>query len=81
MITSVLFDMGGTLEDIFVDEASDREAVRRLDGMLRSWGMDPGVDLDTLRERVSHIHLVRLCAVGLFLPPGCAGTPLRADRA
>ena len=53
MITSVLFDMGGTLEDIFVDEASDREAIRRLDEMLRSWGMDPSVDLEALRERVS----------------------------
>lgn len=53
MITTVMFDMGGTLEDIFVDEASDKEAVRKLDEMLRGWGMDPGVDLDTLRDRVT----------------------------
>ena len=52
MITSVLFDMGGTLEDIFVDEASKNEAVRRLNEMLRGWGMDPGLELAELRSRV-----------------------------
>ena len=36
MITTVLFDMGGTLEDIFVDEASEKEAMRRLREMLSS---------------------------------------------
>ena len=52
MITTVLFDMGGTLEDIWVDEESSRAAIAALDGMLKGWGMDPGVDLGTLRSRV-----------------------------
>ena len=52
MITTVLFDMGGTLEDIWVDEESSRAAIAALDGMLKGWGMDPGVDPETLRARV-----------------------------
>ncbi len=53
MITAVMFDMGGTLEDIFVDEASEREAIRKLDEMLRAAGLDPGVDKEELRKRVN----------------------------
>ena len=52
MITSVLFDMGGTLEDIFVDETSEREAVEELQKMLIGWGMDPGVSYAELKARV-----------------------------
>ena len=52
MITAVLFDMGGTLEDIFVDESSERAAIERLDEMLRAAGLDPRVDLDELKARV-----------------------------
>lgn len=52
MITSVLFDMGGTLEDIFVDQASERAAIEKLESMLKSWGLDPGVDYETLKARV-----------------------------
>lgn len=52
MITSVLFDMGGTLEDIFVDGRSEREAIEKLDTMLKGWGLDPGVDYETLKARV-----------------------------
>ncbi|MGM9668879.1 MAG: HAD family hydrolase, partial [Faecousia sp.] len=52
MITTVLFDMGGTLEDIFVDEASEKEAMRRLREMLSSYGLDPGMDDDAFKARV-----------------------------
>ena len=52
MITTVLFDMGGTLEDIFVDEASEREAVEKLAEILKSCGLDPQVDLEELKRRV-----------------------------
>ena len=52
MITTVLFDMGGTLEDIFVDEASEREAVEKLAEILKDCGLDPGVDLEELKRRV-----------------------------
>ena len=52
MITSVLFDMGGTLEDIFVDEASEKEAMDRLRQMLASYGLDPGMDDAAFKARV-----------------------------
>ena len=52
MITTVLFDMGGTLEDIWVDEESHGAAIARLDRMLKSWGMDPGLPLPELRKAV-----------------------------
>ena len=38
MITTVMFDMGGTLEDIYVDEYSELAAIDKLDEMLRGWG-------------------------------------------
>lgn len=52
MITTVLFDMGGTLEDIWVDEESTVRAIATLDDMLKGWGLDPGVDRDALRRSV-----------------------------
>lgn len=52
MITSVLFDMGGTLEDIFVDAASEQEAISKLHAMLISYGLDPKVDDAALKESV-----------------------------
>lgn len=52
MITTVLFDMGGTLEDIFVDVASERAAVENLNHMLLDWGLDPGVPYEELKQRV-----------------------------
>lgn len=52
MITSVLFDMGGTLEDIFVDAQSEAQAIEKLHQMLVSFDLDPGVDLEELKKRV-----------------------------
>lgn len=52
MITTVLFDMGGTLEDIWVDEQSEALAVRTLSAMLKNWGLDAGEDLAALKARV-----------------------------
>lgn len=52
MITSVLFDMGGTLEDICVDNESEWAAIRKLNGMLRSYGLDPKVSEEELKRRV-----------------------------
>lgn len=51
MITTVLFDMGGTLEDIFVDEESRRQSAEKLLTMLLSYGLDPSVDAEALRAR------------------------------
>ena len=52
MITSVLFDMGGTLEDIYVDARSEWAAIDRLQEMLTAIGLDPGVEREELKERV-----------------------------
>lgn len=52
MITSVLFDMGGTLEDIFVDAQSEWDAIERLQDMLCCYGLDPKVDKTELKQRV-----------------------------
>ena len=52
MITTVLFDMGGTLEDIWVDEESHAAAIGKLDDMLRGWGMETGMSLEELRRSV-----------------------------
>lgn len=52
MITSVLFDMGGTLEDVYVDAQSRREAIEKLSAMLREFGLDPGVGEEELKRHV-----------------------------
>ena len=53
MITTVLFDMGGTLEDIWVDEESHAAAIAALDRMLKGWGLDPRLTLEELRKSVA----------------------------
>ncbi len=52
MITSVMFDMGGTLEDIFVDEESEWAAIDKLNEMLCAAGLDPKVGREELKRRV-----------------------------
>lgn len=52
MITTVLFDMGGTLEDIYVDARSEAASISTLNGMLCSYGLDPQVGLEELKRRV-----------------------------
>ena len=52
MITTVLFDMGGTLEDIWVDAESEMAAIVKLDAMLKERGFDPGVSPDALKASV-----------------------------
>ena len=44
MINTVLFDMGGTLEDIYIDEASKQESAQGVLRILRAHGL--GLDLD-----------------------------------
>ena len=45
MIDTVLFDMGGTLEDIYIDETSKQESAQGVLRILRAHGL--GLDLDT----------------------------------
>ena len=52
MITSVLFDMGGTLEDIYVDAESERAAIVALQEILERNALNPGVGYDELKARV-----------------------------
>ena len=52
MITTVQFDMGGTLEDIWVDEDSENKAIAALSDMLKGWGMDTRLSLEDLRKSV-----------------------------
>ena len=52
MITSVLFDMGGTLEDVFVDAQSEQAAMEKLRDMLASYGLDPEVGPEEFKSRV-----------------------------
>ena len=52
MITTVLFDMGGTLEDIWVDEASDARAIAEVNRMLGAFGLPTGLSDEALKPRV-----------------------------
>lgn len=47
MIDTVLFDMGGTLEDIFVDKSSSREAAKRVLEISKSHGFSLDYDAET----------------------------------
>ena len=53
MITTVMFDMGGTLEAIYSDEESKQKSAEVLLDMLKSYGLDPGVDAVTLRAALA----------------------------
>lgn len=52
-IQAVLFDMGGTLEELYNDEAIRQEAIRGLRELLREQGVDPGLSLLDLQATVS----------------------------
>lgn len=51
-IRAVLFDMGGTLEELHYDEALRQEATRDLQALLTERGLDPGMDLPLLQATV-----------------------------
>jgi putative hydrolase of the HAD superfamily len=51
-IRAVVWDMGGTLEDLCYDEAIQQEATRGLRDLLAERGLDPGLDLDGLQAAV-----------------------------
>ena len=52
-IRAVLFDMGGTLEELYSDEAIRLEAARGLRDLLRERDLDPGLCLPDLQATVS----------------------------
>jgi putative hydrolase of the HAD superfamily len=51
-IRAVVFDMGGTLEDLYYDDASRMEATRGLHRLLRERGLDPCLPLPDLQAAV-----------------------------
>jgi putative hydrolase of the HAD superfamily len=51
-IQAVVWDVGGTLEELYYDEATQQEATRGLRELLVEWGLDPGPDLVGLQTAV-----------------------------
>ncbi len=52
MLDTVLFDMGGTLEDIWYNDETEKEVMHRLMETLRGHGLEPGCDAETFTNRV-----------------------------
>lgn len=52
MLNTVLFDMGGTLEDIWYNDETIADVMEKLQAALRAGGLEPGCDSETFRERV-----------------------------
>ena len=42
MLNTVLFDMGGTLEDIWYNEETTAEVMKKLQEVLRANSLEPG---------------------------------------
>lgn len=53
MIDTVLFDMGGTLEDIYVDDASKEASAREVLRILREKGIDIQMDVPTAVQKLA----------------------------
>ncbi len=51
-IQAVIFDMGGTLENLYSDESIRQEATLSLRDLLRGLNLDPGLSLAELQSRV-----------------------------
>ena len=51
MIDTVLFDMGGTLEDIWVDDESRHSSIQGVLDILRAHGIDLNMDFETTAQR------------------------------
>lgn len=52
MLNTVLFDMGGTLEDIWYNEETVADVMEKLQAVLRANGLEPGCNSETFRETV-----------------------------
>lgn len=52
-IRAVLFDMGGTLEELYYDDVVRLEAARGLRALLRSLDLDPGMSAPELKAAVA----------------------------
>ena len=52
MLTTVLFDMGGTLEDVWNNAETRANVMEKLQVVLRSHGLEPGCDAEEFDRRV-----------------------------
>ena len=52
MLNTVLFDMGGTLEDIWYNDETVADVMEKLKTVLRANGLEPGCTDQEFRERV-----------------------------
>ena len=52
MLTTVLFDMGGTLEDIWNNKETQAEVMVKLQETLRAHGLEPGCGPEEFDRRV-----------------------------
>ena len=53
MIDTVLYDMGGTLEDIHVDDESRHASIQGVLDILRAHGIDPDKDFETAASAIN----------------------------
>ena len=53
MIDTVLFDMGGTLEDIWVDDESRHSSIQGVLDILRAHGIDLNMDFETAGQSIN----------------------------
>ena len=53
MIDTVLFDMGGTLEDIYVDDESRRSSIQGVLDILHAHGVDLSANFETVTRSVN----------------------------
>ena len=53
MIDTVLFDMGGTLEDIWVDDESRHSSIQGVLDILRAHGIDLNMDFETTAQSIN----------------------------
>lgn len=75
MIDTVLFDMGGTLEDIWVDDESRHSSIQGVLDILRAHGIDLNMDFETAAQSIN-------CRLGTLrrLPgPPAAGAEAGGD--
>lgn len=53
MIDTVLFDMGGTLEDIWVDDESRHSSLQGVLDILHAHGIDLNMDFETAAQSIN----------------------------
>ncbi len=53
MINTVLFDMGGTIEDVFSDHATQRKTAEGIAAILQKYSLMTDIDIDGLWQKVN----------------------------